>query len=205
MRTAKGLAVPFVSIQQSTCVQLLTEDTDRLGSHTPTIIPRVPIKDHPKKSGVLWDRICNKEICAQYASWHTLYTKYPKFYNWVCRARDLSGPPSHRRQTGSLLPDDSAAAQEACDHHQATSQDEDVGSDSKRVGGQETQVPALLHQCPDTYTQNSCSAHLKEWVEVMGRVRQSIIKRSKNSSGERKDKKRDGARRDLKKWQCSNK
>lgn len=72
------------------------------------------------------------------------------------------GPLSHRGQTASLLPDDSTTPQEACNHHQAAGQDEDVRWDSKSAGGQQTQVITLLHQCPDSYTQNSCSTHLEK-------------------------------------------
>lgn len=45
---------------------------------------------------------------------------------------------SHRGQTASLLPDDSTAAQEACNYHQAASQDEDISRDSKSAGCQQT-------------------------------------------------------------------
>lgn len=76
------------------------------------------------------------------------------------------GAQSHRGQTAFLLPDDSTAAQEACNHHQASSQDEDICRDSKSAGGQQTQVVTLLHQCPDSNTQNSCSTHLEEKREV---------------------------------------
>ncbi|KAG7225721.1 hypothetical protein INR49_012307 [Caranx melampygus] len=47
---------------------------------------------------------------------------------------------SHRGQTASLFPDDSTTAQEACDHHQAASEDEGICRDSKGTGGKQTQV-----------------------------------------------------------------
>lgn len=91
----------------------------------------------------------------------------PHLNNSEHKGRNLSrnpfmGPLSHRGQTASLLPDDSTAAQEARNYHQAASQDEDISRHSKSAGCQQTQVVTLLHQCPDSYTQNSCSAHLEE-------------------------------------------
>lgn len=55
------------------------------------------------------------------------------------------GPLSHRAQAASLLPDNSTAAQEACNYNQAASQDEDISRHSKSAGRQQTQVVALLH------------------------------------------------------------
>ena len=52
---------------------------------------------------------------------------------------------SHRGQTAPLFPDDSTTAQEARDHHQAASQDEDIRRHGKSAGGQQAQVVALLH------------------------------------------------------------
>lgn len=72
------------------------------------------------------------------------------------------GPPSHRGQTAPLLSDDSTAAQEACNYHQTSSQDEDISWDCKSAGCKQTQVVTLLHQCPDSYTQYSCSTDLEE-------------------------------------------
>ncbi len=77
---------------------------------------------------------------------------------------------SYPGQTAPLLPDNSTAAQEAGDHHQAASQNENVRWDSESAGCQQTQVVALLHQCPDSYTQNSCPTHLEE----KGRRRQKV-------------------------------
>lgn len=69
---------------------------------------------------------------------------------------------SHHGQTASLLPDDSTAAQEACNHHQAASQDKDIRRHSKSAGCQQTRVVTFLQQCPDSYTQNSRSTHLED-------------------------------------------
>lgn len=72
------------------------------------------------------------------------------------------GLQSHHGQTAPLLPDDSTTAQESCNHHEAASQDEDICWDSKCAGGQQTQVVALLHYCPDSHAQNGSSTQLKE-------------------------------------------
>ena len=85
------------------------------------------------------------------------------------------GLPSHRRKTAPLFPDDSTAAQEACNHYQAAGQDEDISRDSKSAGGQQTQVVTLLQHSPNSYTQNRCSTNLEEKGIGRGRRWYKII------------------------------
>lgn len=85
------------------------------------------------------------------------------------------GPLSHHGQTAPLLPDDSKTAQEACNHNKAAGQDENISWDSKCAGGQQTQVVALFHYGPDSYTQNSSSTHLKEKGRDKEECAKSII------------------------------
>lgn len=84
---------------------------------------------------------------------------------------------SHRGQAASLLPDDRTTAQEASNNHQAASQDEDIRRDSKSAGCQQTQVVTLLHQRPDSYTQNSRSTHLEE----KGREEEGGVKKERDT------------------------
>lgn len=68
---------------------------------------------------------------------------------------------THRGETALLLPDDGPEAQEASCHDKSTSEDEDVGRGSECAGGQNAEVAALLHQCPDTHGHDSCPTYLQ--------------------------------------------
>lgn len=88
---------------------------------------------------------------------------------------------SHQRQAAPLLPDDSAAAQVSRHHHQTASHHQDIRRGSKGARCQQAQVVTLLHHCPHSHAQNSCSAHLKrkqsEWVQHIGSVGENGEKR----------------------------
>lgn len=72
---------------------------------------------------------------------------------------------AYRRKETPLLTDDGAAAQEARDHDQGTSQKEDIGRHGERAGGQQAQVISFINQSPDPHSHHDPSTHLKEESE----------------------------------------
>lgn len=68
---------------------------------------------------------------------------------------------THCGEAALLLPDDGPEAQETSCHDESTSEDEDVSRGGKCAGGQDVEVTALLHQCPDTHSHDSCPTYLQ--------------------------------------------